>query len=61
MANISTDDVRTYIVELIDKEFGSSDTGDHTAANSRKPNIRRAKNPQSRLELCHKKLKGEEA
>jgi hypothetical protein len=51
MANISTDDVRTYIVELIDKELGSCDKGDNSAAKSRKTNIKRSNNPQSRPEL----------
>jgi|GEM_PF-2106585 len=51
MANISTDDVRTYIEELIEKEFGSSDKGDNSAARSRKTKTRRPKNPQIRPEF----------
>lgn len=60
MANITTDDVRTYIVELIEKELESCDKGDNTSAKSRKTNIRRPRNPQSRPELYSKELKGEE-
>ena len=59
MANIATDDVRTYIVELIDKELGSCDKGENAAAKSRKINIRRSNNPQNRPELYSKKMKGE--
>lgn len=60
MANITTDNVRTYIVDLIEKEFGSCVKGDNASAKSRKTNIRRPKNPQSRPELYSKELKGEE-
>lgn len=51
MANISTDDVRTYIEELIEKEFGSCDKGVGSTARSRKTNTRRPENPQSRPEF----------
>jgi hypothetical protein len=51
MADIATDDVRTYIVELIEKELGSCDQGDNSAARSRKTNTRRPKNPQSHQEF----------
>ena len=41
MANILTDDVQTYVTDLIAKEFVSIDIGDQSAVKSRKTNNNR--------------------
>lgn len=48
MANISTGDVRTYINELIAKEFGSIDREDNTAAECRRTTASRYNKAQNR-------------
>jgi len=43
MTNISTGDVRAYIDELIEKEFGSCDKGENEDVKSRDSDIKHSK------------------
>ena len=47
MANISTGDVRAYINELFEKEFGPCDKEENEAVKSRKIDIKRSKTGRS--------------
>jgi len=55
IADISTDDVKSYVKKLIGKELGPMIIANDSAAKTRKTIASQHKNPENRPERCSKK------